>query len=186
MCRNSCGVASTPDVLHARAQTSRGVATPSPTTWSSPCRPPRPSSRSPSHPSLPIEVRAGAARTGALDGRDLKAVAVYTTGALRLGDGIPVFRAQLVRLFGPAASEPTATHIVDWSRERFTAAQRLCPADLDSHVRRTRVPASPPWRHPLGFHPDGNCHPGHIEGALHVGVAAARRIEEARHDRERP
>lgn len=95
-----------------------------------------------------------------------------------------VFRAQLVRLFGSAAAEPTATHIVDWSRERFTAPRRPSPqastATYGALVFQQAVHGSIHW----ASTETATAYAGHIEGALHAGLAAARRIQAARHERE--
>lgn len=96
-----------------------------------------------------------------------------------------VFRAQLVRLFGAAAAEPTATHIVDWSRERFTAPRRPSPQ------ASTATYGAPAFQHAVhgrihwASTETATAYAGHLEGAVRAGAAAARRIEEARRARNR-
>ncbi len=94
-----------------------------------------------------------------------------------------VFCAQLVRLFGAAAAQPTATHIVDWSREQFTAPRRPSPQ------ASTATYGAPAFQHAVhgrihwASTETATANAGHIEGALHAGLAAVRRIEEARRER---
>ncbi|SNR92467.1 Flavin containing amine oxidoreductase [Blastococcus mobilis] len=97
-------------------------------------------------------------------------------------DGAPAeqigaaFSGQLVRLFGPAAAEPRALHVTNWSQERYTSPQ--APSLRASTDR---------YGHPL-FQQlvGGRIHwastetatdyAGHIEGAIRAGIQAARSI----------
>lgn len=85
---------------------------------------------------------------------------------------------QLVRLFGPQAAKPVAVHAKDWSQERWT----------------TPPPGPGPLATTAGFgHPiygaanpsdsilwasteTSELHPGHLDGAVHAGMRAARTI----------
>lgn len=91
----------------------------------------------------------------------------------------PVFRDQLVRLFGPEAAASTAVHVADWSRERYTAPRR------PSHQASTATYGAAAFQRPV----NGSVHwastetatsyAGHLEGALRAGQAAAKRILQA-------
>lgn len=84
------------------------------------------------------------------------------------------FAAQLARLWGQAAGHPLAVHVLDWSRERFTATPRAATS-----------PSSPPYGNPVLQvpHLDGRlafaatetsgAFAGHLEGAILAGCRAA-------------
>lgn len=84
------------------------------------------------------------------------------------------FIAQLVRLWGPRAREPSAVHIVDWSRERFTASVGRAKTSASWY------PDNPILRVP---HMDGRLalastetareFAGHLEGSVRAGRRAA-------------
>ncbi|MGH3266908.1 MAG: flavin monoamine oxidase family protein [Trebonia sp.] len=99
------------------------------------------------------------------------------------------FTTQLTRLWGPPARHPSAVHIVDWSRERFTATQAP-----------TTLPASSPYGNPVLHIPHMHGRlafastetaadfAGHLEGALLAGRRAADQALNllARHTAPRP
>jgi monoamine oxidase len=86
------------------------------------------------------------------------------------------FGHQLTRLFGPAAGDPRAMHVADWSRELYTSPRTPSP-DASTAT----------YGHPLFSRPvAGRIHwastetatdyAGHIEGAIRAGTQAARSI----------
>ncbi|MFK0003069.1 flavin monoamine oxidase family protein [Paenarthrobacter sp. NPDC090522] len=89
-----------------------------------------------------------------------------------------VFVHQLSRIFGPHAAEPSEVRVVDWSREQYTAPQTVHP------YARTDLYGADVFQLPVF----GRLHwastevspafPGHIEGAVRAGFAAARRVSE--------
>lgn len=82
--------------------------------------------------------------------------------------------AQLVRLFGPLAGEPTALHLMDWGQEPFTAtaADRVAPA---GHPPYGAPELSQPVAGRLVFAGAevSARHGGLIEGAVETGARAA-------------
>ena len=86
------------------------------------------------------------------------------------------FRAQLVRIFGSAALQVQSTHVVDWSREVFTAPRR--PA---AHASPGTFGA-PAFQQPLhdrvhwASTETATAYAGHIEGAIRAGLDAARAL----------
>ncbi|MET9116676.1 FAD-dependent oxidoreductase [Streptomyces longwoodensis] len=85
--------------------------------------------------------------------------------------------AQLVRLFGPAASSPVALHIQDWSTERWTApsnVQRLNDYSLFGHPLYQQ-PSSKGRLHWASTE-TATEYAGHLEGALAAGERAARAV----------
>ncbi len=96
-----------------------------------------------------------------------------------------VFRSQLVRLFGAAAAEPTETHIVDWSREPFTAPRQPSPQASTATYGAAAFQHAVHGRIHWASTETSTAYAGHIEGALRAGLAAARRSEEARRKRGR-
>ena len=81
--------------------------------------------------------------------------------------------AQLVRLFGPEASAPDATHFKDWSADPLTATA------ADGEAGGHPEPQSAPWFDPAWSARDSMAgsetareHPGYLEGALAAAEAA--------------
>lgn len=95
-------------------------------------------------------------------------------------DGAPApevadqFVAQLVRLWGPEARHPSAVHVVDWSRERFTAAPGAGPASA-AWSYTDPVLGAPHLEGRLAFASTetAEAFAGHLEGAVLAGRRAA-------------
>lgn len=88
------------------------------------------------------------------------------------------FRRQLTRVFGPSAAEPRETHLLDWSREAFTTPHRPHPAASTATYGAALFQRPVQGRLHWACTEVAEAHAGHIEGALHAGFAAARRISE--------
>ncbi len=90
-------------------------------------------------------------------------------------DAIDVaFRDQLVRMFGATALRVRSTHVVDWSREPFTAPRRLAAQ------ASTKTFGAAAFRQPVhdrvywASTETATAHAGHIEGAIRAGLDVAR------------
>jgi monoamine oxidase len=86
------------------------------------------------------------------------------------------FRRQLVRLFGVAAAQVRATHIVDWSREPYTS-----PSDPVAGAS-TRTYGAPAFQQPVhdrvhwASTETATAYAGYIEGAVRAGRDVASRL----------
>ncbi|RBP62559.1 monoamine oxidase [Brevibacterium sanguinis] len=105
------------------------------------------------------------------------AQAFVGAGGLRADEAeiAEAFRLQLVRLFGPAASDSVSMHVADWSADPLT-----CPS-------RSRMRTTADFGAPILHRPShGRIHwastetadafAGHLEGAIRAGIRAARAI----------
>ncbi len=90
------------------------------------------------------------------------------------------FVAQLERLFGAEASDPRRTHVVDWSRETYTAPRR------PSASASTAAFGAPMLRGPLhgrihlASTETASAYAGHIEGAVQAGLETAGQVRDLR------
>jgi len=87
-----------------------------------------------------------------------------------------LFTAQLVRLFGPRARDVSSVHVVDWSQEQYTQ-----PASTGSGSSATF--GAPEYQRPVhgrvhwASTETATAYAGHVEGAIHAGLSAARAVE---------
>lgn len=84
-----------------------------------------------------------------------------------------VFSSQLSQVFGPEAGQPSAVHICNWSRERYTSPPRDCPTvpnDIyDPKAFETVAADQIHW----ASTETATSSAGHIEGAIDAGRRAA-------------
>lgn len=86
------------------------------------------------------------------------------------------FRQQLIRLFGTPAADVRQVHLIDWSREQFTTPAEPAP-DTTTSTYGARAFHSPvSGRIHFASTETAEVRPGHLEGAVHSGLRAARHI----------
>ncbi len=92
------------------------------------------------------------------------------------GQVAAAFTGQLTRLFGRRAATPLQVRVVDWSRQRYTTPAAPSPgASTGTYGHRL-------WQEPVlgrlhwASTETAPAYPGHIEGAVRAGAAAAQRI----------
>lgn len=83
------------------------------------------------------------------------------------------FGEQLRRLFGPAAT-PRRVHVTDWSAERCTSPRAPSPSASTSTYGHRLFQQPVAARLHWASTETATHHPGHIEGAVHAGIQAAR------------
>lgn len=84
------------------------------------------------------------------------------------------FTAQLGRLWGPAASRPSAVRVVDWSREHLTASPpTIRPGSTDRYGHPELRAAHMDGRVMFASTETADAFAGHVEGAIRAGRRAA-------------
>jgi monoamine oxidase len=107
---------------------------------------------------------------------------LFSFGQQRPGDPVPSIEAfieQLAAIFGPAASTPIDTHLVNWSTETSTTAPDAL-RNGDSSLFGSRLLQQPSWNGRLLWTSTETAAtaPGHLEGALCAAERTVRTLAE--------
>ena len=84
------------------------------------------------------------------------------------------FTAQLGRLWGPEAAHPSRVHVLDWSRERFTATSGAAPSASLGYGNPLLQAPHMGGRLVFASTETAAAFAGHVEGAILAGRRAAR------------